>query len=232
MNVLSTERRARACRAIALGLLALALGEGCQSFSGTTFVGTTAASFLRNIRESRDPNVRYQSYAQLASPNCYDGEDQKIQAARTLAAALDAGREPIATRAVICRTLGALGKPEAREALIRALDDHDPVIRAEACRALGKVGKPDDALVLARIMVADHEKDCNIAAIEGIAALKPTDPRITIALVEGMEARDPAIRAACLKALRALSGKDLGLDVENWRKYARELAEKADSKPR
>ena len=38
----------------------------------------------------------------------------------------------MATRAVICRTLGELGDPVARDAMIRLVRDPDGMIRAEA----------------------------------------------------------------------------------------------------
>jgi HEAT repeat protein len=208
-------RRVRA--AIAVGLLTVptALMTGCS----TPYIGTTAASFLRRVRESRDPNIRYVAYAKLGSPNCYDSEEQKVQAVQVMVANLESEREPIATRAVICRTLGELRKPEARQALLKAVNDSDGVVRAEACRALGKAGSTDDATVLARIMTVDVLGDCRIAAIEGLGELKADDPRINVLLVQGMEHDDPAIRLASLRALKKITGKDLGVDVGPWREY-------------
>src|SRR5438552_3333221 len=82
----------------------------------------------------------------------------------------------------------------------------------------GRVGQPEDAVGLARIMAADTSIDCRVAAIEGIGALKPTDPRMSAALVEGMEHQDPAIRLASLQALRSITGKELGTEPEPWKK--------------
>ena len=83
--------------------------SGCSNY-----VGTTAASFLRRVRDDPDPNLRYVAYTKLAQPRCYDSAEQKAEAVRTLLAKLDAGKEPMATRAVILNTLGALGDPSAR----------------------------------------------------------------------------------------------------------------------
>ena len=210
-----------------LGLLALlswaaALG-GCSEFHGTT-----AASFLRNIRENPDPNVRYDSYAKLASSNCYDSPEGKVEATRLLVAKLDEGREPVATRAVICRTLGELRHPGARDAIAKAVGDPEAIVRVQACRALGKVGRPEDATILARIMATDI-LDCRVAAIEGLGELKSTDPRIIEVLVTGMDHDDPAIRLASLNALRSTTGKDLGVDPAPWRKLLEaQVAAKTD----
>jgi HEAT repeat protein len=215
----------RALGAGAALTLAIALAGGCS-----TFIGTTALSFLSKVRESPDPNIRYLAYSKLGSLNCYEGEDQKAEAARLLSEKLQGRKEPAASRAVICRTLAALRRPEARPAILGALDDADPLIRMEACRALGQVGRSEDWTPLGRIMAADNSLDCRVAAIESVGALKPSDPRALVSLVDGMEDRDPAIRLASLKALRAVTGKDLGTQVGPWRKLAERAPTQADPK--
>lgn len=206
------------------GLVALAVlvATGCSSF-----VGTTAASFLRKVETSRDPNERYVAYEKLGSPRAYDDEGQKARAVQVLSKKLDRkveGREdfyePTATRAMICRTLGKLGHSEAREAILKAVNDNDPLVRAEACTALGRVGKSEDATVLARTMTADSSPDCRIAAIDAMGVLNSKDPRITVFLANAMEGdEDPAVRLASLNALRKMTGKDLGVEPKAWQEY-------------
>jgi len=198
--------------------VALAGLAGCQS-SPFSFRGTTASSFLRTIEESKDPNARYVAYTDLSSPRCYDNDEQKQRAAEVLVAKLKEGREPIATRAVICRTLGMLRRPEARMAILAATNDEDSLVRAEACRALGRVGKSDDATILARVMTLDVSGECRLAAIESLGELKSTDKRITQHLVAGMEHDEPAIRVASWNALKSITGKDLGVEAVEWKKY-------------
>ena len=197
-----------------------ALGLSCWASGCVGPVGTTAASMLRKVRESPDPNLRHMAYAKLASPRAYESEAQKAEAAQVLSERLAKGEEPVASRVVICNTLGELRRPEARGVLLRAVSEPEPAVRAAACRALGKVGQPIDATILAKIMATDSLKDCQIAAIEGLAALKAPDPRVDEMLVDGMENPDPAIRLASLDAIRAISGQDLGLDPGPWREYA------------
>jgi HEAT repeat protein len=196
-----------------VSLLALALGcAGCANY-----IGTTAASFLSKARTSPDPNVRYLAYQKLASPSSYDNDEQKVQAAQLLSERLKSGQEPLASRAVICRTLGELRRPEGHDALAAAINDEEPLIRTEACRALGKLGRVDDATELGRIVSADQSIDCKIAAIEGLGEMKAKDPRFQLQLVEAMENDDPSIRVAAVRSLRKLSGKDLGVDPKPWR---------------
>lgn len=205
--------RSRGWRPLAtLLVLAAAGGLGCS-----TFKGTTAASYLLKIRKDPDPNARFLAYEQLASPRCYDNEDQKAEAVKALISKLDGAQEPVATRAVICRTLGELRDPSAREAILKATSDPEGFVRVQACRALGKVGRAEDATVLARIMAVDSLEDCKVASIEGMAELQAIDPRIFEVLINGMDHDDPAIRLASLQALRKITGKDLGVEPGPWR---------------
>lgn len=211
-------------RPLVFTLAALAVGAAGVGLPGcASFPGTTAASFLKRIEE-RDPNVRYKAYANLASPRCYDDDRQKIKAVETLVAKLEEDKEPLATRAVICRTLGSLGRPEARDAVLKAVNDEDTMIRAEACRALGKVGRPEDATILARVMTVDVQPDCRVAAVEALGHLKSTDGRIIAYLASAMEADDPAIRLASHNSLVSTVGKDFGIRAEDWKDYVRSVA--------
>lgn len=196
------------------------LAAGCDPY-----LGTTAASVLRKAGDT-DPNIRYYAYDKLASQTIYDTENQKAQAARTMSSAYLSGREPDATRAVLCRSLGELRRPEGRPALRQAIDDPNEIVRAEACRALGKLGDPEDAGELARIMAADKSIDCQVAAIDGLGDLKPKDPRYAVLLADDMDHPEPGIRYAAYKALRKATGKDLGVDADVWRKYLERLEKK------
>jgi HEAT repeat protein len=187
---------------------------GCSNY-----IGTTVKSFLQAARENPDPNIRYVAYAKLGSPRIYENDGQKVEAVNTLVAKFEEGREPVAVRAVIIRSLGNLRDRRARGAILKAVNDtENAVIRVEACRALGKVGLPEDATTLARVMAIDKLEDCRIAAIEGIGMLKSVEPRIYTILLEGMDHADPAIRYECLESLRSLTGKDAGIDPAAWRR--------------
>ena len=190
-----------------------------QSGACTPYIGTTYKSFIRQARENPDPNIRYIAYAKLGAPSLYEDQAQKDEAVKIMIAKLDEGREPIAIRAAIIRSLGNLGDRRARDAILRGIADTDnAVIRVEACRALGKVGLPEDATTLARIMTIDQLEDCRIAAIESIGSLKSREPRILQILIDGMDHDDPAIRYQCLESLRTITGKDYGIDPADWRR--------------
>lgn len=203
---------------LSLGLVLV----GCSSLRSPA---TTAASHLKIITQDADPNKRYAAYAKLATPSVYDNDRQKGEAVKTLIDELTKAREPLATRAQICRTLGELRDTSAREVIISATGDPNPVIRVEACRALGKIGKSEDATILARIMNLDQEPDCRVAAVDALGLLKSQDPRIHSVLVMGLEHEEPSIRYASYQALKATTGKDLGIEAKAWSQY---LEPKAD----
>ena len=85
--------RGRAWPAIALAALAAMAPAACSTFSGK---GTTALSFMKQVRENSDPNARYKAYIKLASPGAYDNDAQKADAVRVMAEALgpNASRSP------------------------------------------------------------------------------------------------------------------------------------------
>jgi hypothetical protein len=195
--------------------LLLAMASGCASVMGPT----TATSFMRIIERSPDPNARFKAYQSLASPGAYDDNEQRARAARLLVTKLDPKAEPLASRAMICRTLGELGDPVARDAMVRLSGDPDPLIRAEAYRSLGKVGRREDATVLMRAMTLDLDEHCKAAAAEALGSLRDVDPRTEPYLVRALENDDPRIRFAALQSLRKLSKKDLGAKPEPWRDY-------------
>lgn len=196
-------------------MIAALAGPGCTSVFGPT----TAASFMRQVETSPDPNIRYKAYQSLGSARVYDDSAQKAAAAQLLLTKLDPKQEPLASRAVICRTLGDLGDPSARDAMIRLVRDPDPLIRSEAYRALGKVGRREDATVLMQAMTLDRDDHCKAAAIEALGSLKDFDPRTESYLVRHLDDDDPRVRYESLKSLRKLSRKDLGARPEPWRDY-------------
>jgi HEAT repeat protein len=211
-------------RLVAGAVVALVGLGGCSRY-----IGTTAGSFLRHAREDRDPNLRHLAYARLADPHCYDDEEQKTEAVKLLASRLEERKEPVITRALICRSLGELRHPDGREALCHACDDEHPVIRAAACRSLGMIGRTEDAPVLARIMAADTDSDCRIAAIEGLGAMKAADNRVLETLADGMENPDPSIRLASYVAIQRLTNKDVGTDSAAWKHLVADRAKVTDS---
>ena len=182
-------------------------------------LGTTARSMLAHVRQDQDPNKRYKAYEKLGRSGTYDNSEQLGESVAELSKRLMEGKEPPISRAVICRSLGKLKQAEARDALVKAMDDPDEEVRCEAARALGHVGKPEDAVLLARMMAIDPTHNGRVAAAEGLANLKPQEPRILISLTENLNNDDPAIRLAAYRALKSITGADPGSEANSWHEY-------------
>lgn len=232
-------------RAVGIGTLrglaalaAVAASAGCQGAGWSR----SATVLAHELRANPNPNERFRDYEKLVQSVRRASNESKAQAVRILVDGLEPGREPMATRAVICRGLGEIGGPDSRAALVKvvqeterpertkpglmaAMEDEslrlerEAMVRAEACRALGKVGQPEDATLLTRIMVADTVNDCRIAAIDGLGDLRANDPRVFRVLIGGMESEDPAVRLASHQSLCKATGKDLGLESKPWNEW-------------
>ena len=123
-------------------LLAMCLTLARAGLAPLISAQPTKASSARRS-ENPDPNIRYIAYAKLGSPSIYEDQAQKDEAVKIMIAKLDEGREPIAIRSAILRSLGNLGDRRAREAVLRGIADTDnAVIRVEACRLWARLDYP------------------------------------------------------------------------------------------
>jgi len=103
----------------------------------------------------------------------------------------------------VCR--GALEDPEAR-------------VRVAACEAWRKRGGPEAVSLLAARADADSEIDVRLKALRELGALG--DAAAVPALARALEDPDPAVQYRAVGALKAVSGRDLGDDVNAWRSWA------------
>ena len=130
----------------------------------------------------------------------------------------DNGREPIASRAIICRTLGELRHPRARPVLIKAVSSPDAVVKIEAGRALGKVGRAEDATVLCTGHDARQPGGCadrrdrRTGRAQDQRSANPVDAR-------RIDGKRGSGNPACLARRHATSdAKDFGTDPADWRR--------------
>ncbi len=106
MDVASPSNRRSLRMPASLAMVVFAILSGCS-----TYIGTTSKSFLKVVRSNPDPNIRFIAYGKLGSPDLYDTAAEKTEAVSTLVTKLQEGKEPLAIRAIIVRSLGELGDP-------------------------------------------------------------------------------------------------------------------------
>ena len=83
---------------------------------------------------------------------------------------LRAPEEPI--RCAAARALGALGDENAAPALVEALLDPDPDVRADAMAALVRCARPQDAPAIRRSLQGDPEGEVKTAAVRTLGRLE------------------------------------------------------------
>ena len=198
-------------RLFALGaLVALA---GCQSF-----MGYRGWPFPEHDRTTfHTPSMRIDTIRQFASRA--DGTDSPDQRESTdqLARQIQIEPDPLVREAII-RAVAEFRTPLAYQILEAGLRDESPAVRIACCESLGECGTPLSISSLATTMRDDEEMDVRLAAVEALGNIK--DPAAVAALAVALEDRDPAMQFVGVQAMRSITGKDYGGDVEVWRQVA------------
>lgn len=122
---------------------------------------------------------------------------------------------------VRCRILAAAADfdtPAAVAICRGALQDPDDDVRMQACDVWAKRGGPDAVTLLAARMTADTELDVRLRALRMLGELG--DEQAIPALAKALEDPDPAMQYRAVAALKQVSGRDLGDDVNAWRAWA------------
>ena len=99
-----------------------------------------------------------------------------------------------------------------------ALQDPDERVRMAACSAWGRRGGPEAIDLLAARYQNDPELDVRLRAIRALGELR--DAAAVPVLAKALEDGDPAVQYRAVAALKQVSGRDLGNDVNRWREWA------------
>jgi HEAT repeat protein len=83
-------------------------------------------------------------------------------------------------RCLSAKALGTIGDDRAAGALVVALNDTDPDVRADAMEALGTCARPQDAPQIHRSLIGDPVQEVKVAALRALARLGDRD---SIALI-------------------------------------------------
>lgn len=202
------------CRFLRVAALAVTAFAGCASWSPFTDPKKVA-----HDRELYGPTAD-QRMTELAAE------------AKAALAAGPAGQEEFTQRLVTqmlgehdarvrCRILTAAAEfdtPAAVAICKGALQDPDDDVRMEACRVWVKRGGPEAVSLLAARATADNDLDVRLRALRMLGELQ--DDRAIPVLAKALEDPDPAVQFRAVGALRRVSGRDFGDDVNKWREWA------------
>lgn len=121
-------------------------------------------------------------------------------------------------RCEIVATAGSFDTPAAAAICRGALQDPEPRVRMQACDTWRERGGPDAVALLTARYRADSDLDVRLRALRMLGEL--ADKGAIPVLAEALENPDPAVQYRAVAALKQVSGRDLGNDVNVWRTWA------------
>jgi HEAT repeat protein len=125
-------------------------------------------------------------------------------------------------RCVILDTVAEFDTPGATAICSGALEDPDERVRMAACTAWRKRGGAEAVEHLASRYRTDREIDVRLRALRELGELG--DKEAVPVLAKALEDSDPAVQYRAVGALKKVSGRDLGDDVNKWREWAADPA--------
>lgn len=99
-----------------------------------------------------------------------------------------------------------------------ALQDPDDRVRLRACEVWRSRGGAEAVELLSHRYRTDRDLDVRLKAVKMLGELK--DQQAIPVLAEALENSDPAVQYRAVAALKEVSGRDLGNDVNAWREWA------------
>ncbi|HXG60279.1 MAG TPA: HEAT repeat domain-containing protein [Planctomycetota bacterium] len=210
----------------------------------TSIAGAEAAPRLTLLLRDPDPSVRAAAVSGLQTIGDRDAFDALAPLAadpdrevrtRALGALADLARrhdmgdllsttlETAAERAQgaalldVLASLGHTGQPRVWTTLVRYLDHDDADVRAAAVTALGTLGGRDSGPALVARLPVEQDRAVRVALAQAVQKLVLRDATET--LIEWLEDSDVEVRVSSLRALRTITGQNLGADPAPWRTW-------------
>lgn len=162
-------------------------------------------------------NQRIESLRADAKQAKAEGGGKEVEFTRGLVEQL-LGEHDARVRCEIVAAAGMFDTPSALAICKGAMQDPDDRVRARACQVWCERGGPEAVQQLANRCRVDRDLDVRLQAIRMLGEL---DNEAAIpALAEVLSDPDPAVQYRAVAALKQVSGRDLGNDVNVWREWA------------
>lgn len=194
--------------------VAALLASGCASWM-SQFDAKKAAQERERYGATADYRIK-EFHAQAQQARKADGAKQ-AEFTRGLTAAILAEHDP-RVRAAVVEVAAGFDTPAAVAICKGAMEDPDARVRMAACAAWRARGGPEAVALLAARSEADSEIDVRLKALRELGELG--NEAAVPALARALEDPDPAVQFRAVGALRQVSGRDLGDDVNAWRAWA------------
>lgn len=213
MDTFFTAHRISVCLVVA-GLLA---AVGCAS--GKPWTPFQDPKQAAREREKYGPTAdeRIKQFTADAKQARAGSTHEQHEFTQKLVAALLEEHDP-RVRAEILEIAAGFATAPATAICKGALEDPDERVRMAACSAWGKRGGPEAVQLLAARYQSDAEFDVRLRALRELGTLG--DKQAIPVLARALEDSDPAVQYRAVAALKQVSGRDLGDDVNKWREWA------------
>jgi len=162
-------------------------------------------------------NQRIKSLEADAKQAKAEGGGKEMEFTRGLAEQV-LGEHDARVRCEIVAVAGMFDTPSALAICKGAMQDPDDRVRARACQVWRERGGPEAVQQLANRCRADRDLDVRLQAIRMLGDLE--NEAAIPALAEVLSDPDPAVQYRAVAALKQVSGRDLGNDVNVWREWA------------
>jgi len=207
----------RADRAAA-GRLALLLLVACSAGCAGWLPWTSREKSLKNA-ELYGPtaNQRIQKLQDDAKQARAADGTRQVEFTRGLAETM-LGEHDARVRCEIVAAAGGFDTASALAICRGAIQDPDDRVRLRACEVWRSRGGTEAVQLLSTCYRSDRDLDVRLRAVKMLGELK--DRTAIPVLAEALENPDPAVQYRAVAALKEVSGRDLGNDVNAWREWA------------
>ena len=164
------------------------------------------------------PTQRLNAMTEMAAKADKQSPAEQERVSGDLAKQIQDEQDPMIRRHIV-HTLGHFNTASATAVLQAAIADADSSVRIAACEAWGRRGGQEAADRLTGLLTSDTNLDVRLAAARAIG--ETHEKSAVQPLAEALSDGDPAIQYRVVGALKQISGKDYGSDVNLWRAYAK-----------
>jgi len=190
-------------------ILAAIAATGCS---------TTIEEYMEDLA-SKDAEDRLDAAVALGK--------ERAQASSSLLEDRLAKDEWALVRAACGRALARIGKASSVAALVRALEDKEPIVRCEAVAGLGLLGRAEPADKIASLLRKDPAPEVRRECAKALARLEAAEH--IPALIDALEDRNAVVSLHAELALRRLTCRDLGKAASDWREWHEEFGKRVGS---
>jgi HEAT repeat protein len=187
---------------------------GCKTWTKLT---TSQKTLEEQRKYGSTADQRIDEHAAEAKAAKAGSHADQVEFTRKMVEAMLAEHDP-RVRCGILDVAAEFDTPSAASICRGALEDPDVRVRMAACTAWRKRGGSEAVELLASRYRTDTEIDVRLRALRELGQLG--DKGAVPVLAKALEDSDPAVQYRAVGALKRVSGRDLGDDVNKWREWA------------